>query len=66
MENVSTDVDDPNMVLETITSRQTYLNVKHPEKMLKVPHLISSQDLVSWSHQWSYTTITATSPEEHL
>ncbi|KAI8062013.1 hypothetical protein BDF21DRAFT_133769 [Thamnidium elegans] len=32
MEDVLTHVDDPNIVLETITSRQTYLSVKRPKK----------------------------------
>ncbi|KAI8886369.1 hypothetical protein K501DRAFT_292896 [Backusella circina FSU 941] len=32
MEDVLTHVDDPNIVLETMTSRQTYLSVKRPEK----------------------------------
>ncbi|KAI8095842.1 hypothetical protein BDF21DRAFT_330184, partial [Thamnidium elegans] len=50
MEDVLTYIDDPNVVLETITSRQTYLSVKHPppqKKMLKGSHLKSSQNLVS-------------------
>jgi hypothetical protein len=33
MEDALTHVDDPNIVLETITSRQTYLSAKHPEKI---------------------------------
>jgi hypothetical protein len=33
MEDVLTHVDDPSIVLETITSRQTYLSVKRPEKI---------------------------------
>jgi hypothetical protein len=33
MEDVLTHVDDPNIVLETITSQQTYLSVKRPEKI---------------------------------
>ncbi|KAI7863970.1 hypothetical protein BDF14DRAFT_1707187, partial [Spinellus fusiger] len=33
MEDVLTHVHDPNIVLETITSRQTYLSVKRPEKI---------------------------------
>ncbi|KAI8082094.1 hypothetical protein BDF21DRAFT_338477, partial [Thamnidium elegans] len=32
MEDVLTYVGDPNIVLETITSRQTYLSVKRPPK----------------------------------
>ncbi|KAI7867958.1 hypothetical protein BDF14DRAFT_1725650, partial [Spinellus fusiger] len=32
MEDVLTQADDPNIVLETITSRETYLNAKRPEK----------------------------------
>ena len=32
MEGVLTQADDPNIVLETITSRETYLNTKRPEK----------------------------------
>ncbi|KAI8094515.1 hypothetical protein BDF21DRAFT_96156 [Thamnidium elegans] len=34
MEDVLTYVDDPKIVLETITSRQTYLSVKRPKKNL--------------------------------
>ena len=30
MEDILTYIDDPNLVLETITSRQTYLSVKRP------------------------------------
>ncbi|KAI8881034.1 hypothetical protein K501DRAFT_189850, partial [Backusella circina FSU 941] len=33
MEDVLTQVDDPSIVPETITSRQTYLSVKSPEKI---------------------------------
>jgi hypothetical protein len=33
MEYVLTHVDDPNIVLETITSQQTYLSIKRPEKI---------------------------------
>ncbi|CAO3674076.1 unnamed protein product [Rhizopus stolonifer] len=33
MEDVLTYGDNPNIVLETITSRQTYLSVKRPEKI---------------------------------
>jgi hypothetical protein len=33
MEDVLTHVNDPNIVLETITSRQTYLSSKRPEKI---------------------------------
>ncbi|KAI8088588.1 hypothetical protein BDF21DRAFT_485362 [Thamnidium elegans] len=49
MEDVLTYIDDPNLVLETITSRQTYLSVKRPppKKMLKGSHLKSSRNLVS-------------------
>jgi hypothetical protein len=32
MEDALTQVNDPNIVLETITSRETYLNAKRPEK----------------------------------
>ncbi|KAI9484147.1 MAG: hypothetical protein EXX96DRAFT_617095 [Benjaminiella poitrasii] len=32
MEDVLTQADDPNIVLETITRRETYLNAKRPEK----------------------------------
>ncbi|KAI8095681.1 hypothetical protein BDF21DRAFT_329360, partial [Thamnidium elegans] len=32
MEDVLTYIDDPNLVLEAITSRQTYLSVKRPQK----------------------------------
>ncbi|KAG2215202.1 hypothetical protein INT46_001478 [Mucor plumbeus] len=35
MEGVLTHVDDPSIVLETITSRQTYLGVKRPEKFVE-------------------------------
>ncbi|KAI8884497.1 hypothetical protein K501DRAFT_128299, partial [Backusella circina FSU 941] len=34
MEDVLTQVNDPNIVLETIISRETYLKTKHPEKLL--------------------------------
>ncbi|KAI8070246.1 hypothetical protein BDF21DRAFT_344764, partial [Thamnidium elegans] len=34
MEDVLTHVDDPNIVLETIPSRQTYLSVKRPKKKI--------------------------------
>jgi len=38
LEDVLTNVEDLNIVLETITSRQTYLSVKRPEKeMLRSP-----------------------------
>ncbi|ORE01002.1 hypothetical protein BCV72DRAFT_253335 [Rhizopus microsporus var. microsporus] len=36
MEDVLTHVDDPNIVRETMTSRQTYLSVKRPEKIPSV------------------------------
>jgi hypothetical protein len=32
MEDIITDINDPNVVLETITTRQAYLNVMHPER----------------------------------
>ncbi|PHZ13710.1 uncharacterized protein RHIMIDRAFT_123799 [Rhizopus microsporus ATCC 52813] len=35
MEDVLTHVDDPNIVRETMTSRQTYLSVKRPEKIVR-------------------------------
>ncbi|KAI7903236.1 uncharacterized protein BX663DRAFT_507945 [Cokeromyces recurvatus] len=37
MEDVLTHVDDPNIVLEIITSRQTYLSIKRPEKIAEEP-----------------------------
>ncbi|KAI7871603.1 hypothetical protein BDF14DRAFT_1699074, partial [Spinellus fusiger] len=33
IEDALTQVDDPNIVLETTTSRETYLNAKRPEKI---------------------------------
>jgi hypothetical protein len=35
MEGVLTDVSDPNVILEKITSKQNYLSVKHPEKTVE-------------------------------
>ncbi|KAI7866248.1 hypothetical protein BDF14DRAFT_1695012, partial [Spinellus fusiger] len=32
MEDVLTQIDDPSVILETITSQKTYLIVKRPEK----------------------------------
>lgn len=37
MEDVLTQIDDPNIVLETITNRETYLNAKRPEKVTSEP-----------------------------
>jgi hypothetical protein len=37
MEDVSTQIDDPNIVLETITNRETYLSAKRPEKATGEP-----------------------------
>jgi hypothetical protein len=37
MEDVLTQIDDPNIVLKTITSRETYLSVKRPEKVASEP-----------------------------
>ncbi|KAI8095754.1 hypothetical protein BDF21DRAFT_329279, partial [Thamnidium elegans] len=49
MEDILTYIDDPNLVLETITSRQTYLSVKRPpqKKLLKGSQLKRSRNLVS-------------------
>ncbi|KAG1474713.1 hypothetical protein G6F56_000181 [Rhizopus delemar] len=35
MEDVLTQIDDPNIILETITSQKTYLSVKRPEKTVE-------------------------------
>ncbi|ORE17699.1 hypothetical protein BCV71DRAFT_180916, partial [Rhizopus microsporus] len=35
MEDVLTQIDDPNVILETITSQRTYLSVKRPEKTVE-------------------------------
>ena len=35
MEDVLTQSDDPNVILETITSQKTYLSVKRPEKTVE-------------------------------
>lgn len=35
MEDVLTQIDDPNVILETITSQKTYLSVKRPEKTVE-------------------------------
>ncbi|KAG1607144.1 hypothetical protein G6F46_012510 [Rhizopus delemar] len=37
MEDVLTQIDDPNIVLETITNRETYLSAKRPEKATGEP-----------------------------
>ncbi|KAL0075719.1 hypothetical protein J3Q64DRAFT_1616914, partial [Phycomyces blakesleeanus] len=38
MKDVLTYVDGPDIVLETIISRQTYLSVKHPRKEISKPN----------------------------
>lgn len=35
MEDVLTQIDDPDVILETITSQKTYLSVKRPEKTVE-------------------------------
>ncbi|GAA5811900.1 hypothetical protein MFLAVUS_005347 [Mucor flavus] len=35
MEDVLIQIDDPNVILETITSQKTYLSVKRPEKTVE-------------------------------
>lgn len=65
MEDVLTQITDPNVVLETITSQKAYLSLKPPEKVIVEKKKLKSPKLQNQNPR-QYTTIIATKQEKFL
>jgi hypothetical protein len=64
MEGMLTEISDPNVVLETITSQKSYLSLKSAEK--KTTAKYSTKKAIEVVKKASSTKTTTTKPERYL